>query len=105
MINTSSAGSARAEGWALALERLEVDRLQVRAGGGPDATARQHAKGRLTARERVTALIDPGTPFDELMAFAGYQMYREAGGCPAGGVVTGGAGESADDTARSDGGG
>ena len=89
MINTSSAGSARAEGWALALDRLEVDRLQVQAGGGPDATARQHAKGRLTARERVTALIDPGTPFDELMAFAGYQMYREAGGCPAGGVVTG----------------
>lgn len=43
----------------------------------------------MTARERVAALQDPGTPFDELMAFAGYQMYQGAGGCPSGGVVTG----------------
>ena len=89
MTNTSSATRTQIEGWASALERLETDRLQVRAGGGPDAAARQHAKGRLTARERVAALIDPGSAFDELMMFAGFDMYKEAGGCPAGGVVTG----------------
>jgi 3-methylcrotonyl-CoA carboxylase beta subunit len=82
MTQTSSA-------WQQALERLERDRIQVEQGGGSRATARQHEKGRLSARERIAALIDPGSVFDELMLFAGYEMYAEAGGCPAGGVVTG----------------
>ncbi|GGJ62180.1 acyl-CoA carboxylase subunit beta [Deinococcus aquiradiocola] len=75
--------------WPEALERLQHDRLAVHAGGGRKATQRQHDKGRLTARERVAALVDPGTPFDELMTFAGWDMYADAGGCPGGGVVTG----------------
>ncbi len=61
----------------------------IRRGGGSDAVTRQHAKGRMTARERVTALTDPGTTFLELGLWAGYQLYDEWGGAPAAGVVTG----------------
>ncbi len=75
--------------WGEALSRLAADRLKVQAGGGKAAQERQHARGRLTARERVAGVLDPGTPFDEVMTFAGWEMYSEAGGCPSGGVVTG----------------
>jgi acetyl-CoA carboxylase carboxyltransferase component len=61
----------------------------IRQGGGPDAIARQHAKGRLTARERIAALLDPGARFLELGLWAAYQMYEEWGGAPGAGVVTG----------------
>ncbi|BDP42043.1 propionyl-CoA carboxylase subunit beta [Deinococcus aetherius] len=75
--------------WADALARLAADQARVRAGGGAKAQARQHEKGRLTARERIGRLVDEGTPFDELMTFAGWEMYEEVGGCPGGGAVTG----------------
>ncbi len=81
--------SPAAAAWAEALERLAADRLRVHAGGGAKAQQRQHDKNRLTARERITRLIDIGTPFDELMTFAGWEMYAEVGGCPSGGTVTG----------------
>ncbi len=77
------------KGWREAAERLEADRARVRQGGGAKAVERQHAKGRLTARERVARLLDEGAAFDELMTFAGHGMYAEEGGAPAGGVVTG----------------
>ncbi len=69
-------------------EIQEVER-QLRAGGGPAAVERQHAKGRLTARERIERLVDPHSRFLELGLWAGYQMYDEWGGAPAAGVVTG----------------
>ncbi|BBN95295.1 methylcrotonoyl-CoA carboxylase [Deinococcus grandis] len=75
--------------WQDALERLATDRLTVHAGGGAKAQQRQHDRGRLTARERIRQLIDDGTPFDELMTFAGWEMYQDVGGCPSGGTVTG----------------
>ena len=75
--------------WQDALERLATDRLTVHAGGGAKAQQRQHDKNRLTARERIRQLIDDGTPFDELMTFAGWEMYQNVGGCPSGGTVTG----------------
>ena len=75
--------------WQDALERLATDRLTVHAGGGPKAQQRQHDKNRLTARERIRQLIDDQTPFDELMTFAGCEMYQDVGGCPSGGTVTG----------------
>ena len=66
-----------------------LDSLEkVRQGGGPKAVERQHQKGRLTARERIARLVDPGS-FLELMAFAGLGLYEEWGGAPGGGVVTG----------------
>lgn len=75
--------------WQSALAQLQADLATARAGGGAKAAQRQHDKGRLTARERIALLIDDGTPFDELMTFAGWGMYEDAGGCPSGGTVTG----------------
>ncbi len=60
---------------------------KVREGGGKAAIQRQHDKGRLTARERVERLIDPGTHFQELGLWAAFGMYAEHGGAPAAGAV------------------
>jgi acetyl-CoA carboxylase carboxyltransferase component len=62
---------------------------RIRQGGGPKAIARQHEKGRLTARERIAKLIDPGAAFSELGLWAAWNMYAEWGGAPSAGVVTG----------------
>jgi propionyl-CoA carboxylase beta chain len=51
---------------------LRAAREKARAGGGPDRVARQHAKGKLTARERLDLLLDPGT-FHELEPFITHQ--------------------------------
>jgi acetyl-CoA carboxylase carboxyltransferase component len=52
---------------------------QILQGGGPKAIESQHKKSRLTARERIAALIDPGTHFFELGLYAAYEMYQEWG--------------------------
>lgn len=72
-----------------ATARTLAEEETIREGGGPEAIARQHAKGRKTARERIAALFDPGAPSLELGLWAGYQMYEEWGGAPGAGVVTG----------------
>lgn len=61
----------------------------IREGGGKGAIARQHEKNRLTARERIERLIDPGSFFQELGLWAAFEMYKDHGGAPAAGVVTG----------------
>jgi 3-methylcrotonyl-CoA carboxylase beta subunit len=61
---------------------------KIREGGGPKAIESQHAKSRLTARERITLLADPGS-FFELGLYAAHRMYEEWGGAPAAGVITG----------------
>ncbi|HUK49228.1 MAG TPA: acyl-CoA carboxylase subunit beta [Terriglobales bacterium] len=61
---------------------------QIREGGGQKAIESQHSKGRLTARERIDRLVDPGT-FFELGLFAANRMYEEWGGAPSAGVITG----------------
>jgi 3-methylcrotonyl-CoA carboxylase beta subunit len=58
-------------------------------GGGPKRIEREHARGKLTARERVARLLDEGTELHELGLFAGFGMYEEEGGCPAAGTVMG----------------
>ena len=58
-------------------------------GGGKKAAAKQKEKGKLTPSERIQYLIDKGSTFVELGAFAGFEMYEEVGGCPAGGTVAG----------------
>ena len=73
----------------LQLSRLKHRLEKIHEGGGEKRIAKQHAKGKLTARERINQLIDEGSEFLEFGAFAGYDMYKEYGGCPAGGVVTG----------------
>ncbi len=77
------------QAWRAAAEALEAGRAQIHQGGGARAADRQHAKNRLTARERVRLLLDEGAAFDELMTFAGHGMYQDEGGAPAGGVITG----------------
>ncbi|EAY26702.1 acyl-CoA carboxylase subunit beta [Microscilla marina] len=62
---------------------------EVAMGGGEKRIAKQHAKGKLTARERIAYLTDEGSEFLEIGAFTGYDMYTEYGGCPSGGVVMG----------------
>ena len=61
---------------------------KIREGGGPKAAESQHAKSRLTARERIALLADPGS-FFELGLYAAHKMYEEWGGAPAAGVITG----------------
>jgi acetyl-CoA carboxylase carboxyltransferase component len=72
----------------LTAEYLKTE-AKVKLGGGKSAIERQHEKGRLTARERIEKLIDPGTSFQEYGLWAAYGMYEEHGGAPAAGVVTG----------------
>ncbi|HRF37658.1 MAG TPA: carboxyl transferase domain-containing protein, partial [Saprospiraceae bacterium] len=61
----------------------------IHQGGGKAKIEKEHSLGKLTARERVNHLIDPDSYFMEIGAFAGFEMYEEHGGCPAGGVVVG----------------
>jgi 3-methylcrotonyl-CoA carboxylase beta subunit len=61
---------------------------KIREGGGQKAIENQHAKQRLTARERISLLADAGT-FFELGLYAAHKMYEEWGGAPAAGVITG----------------
>jgi acetyl-CoA carboxylase carboxyltransferase component len=72
-----------------ATRRVLAEAEVLREGGGPEAAARQRSRGRMTARERISALIDPGSPYLEIGLWAGYQLYEEWGGAPAAGVVTG----------------
>lgn len=60
---------------------------KIHQGGGEKKLAKQHAQGKLSARERIKFLLDQGRDSIEIGAFAGYEMYAEHGGCPAGGVV------------------
>ena len=65
-------------------------RLQtIYEGGGKKAIEKQKEKNKLTPRQRIEYLTDKGEPFIEIGAFAGYKMYDEQGGCPAGGTVAG----------------
>ena len=69
--------------------QIKNEEEQICQGGGAKAVESQHKKGRLTARERIKKLIDPGSHFFELSVFAAYEMYQEWGGAPAAGTVTG----------------
>jgi 3-methylcrotonyl-CoA carboxylase beta subunit len=71
------------------LTEIKNQETGIQQGGGPKAIESQHKKGRLTARERIAKLIDPGTSFFELGIFAAHEMYEEWGGAPAAGAITG----------------
>ena len=66
-------------------QRLE----KIYEGGGKKAIEKQHKQNKLTPRERIDYLIDKDSAFIEIGAFAGYELYAEQGGCPAGGTVAG----------------
>ena len=71
------------------LTALKNEEEKIREGGGTKAIESQHKKNRLTARERIAALIDPGTHFFELGIYTAWEMYEEWGGAPAAGTITG----------------
>jgi acetyl-CoA carboxylase carboxyltransferase component len=71
------------------LTDLKNEEEKIREGGGAKAIDSQHKKNRLTARERIAALIDPGTHFFELGIYTAWEMYEEWGGAPAAGTITG----------------
>ena len=64
---------------------LKLDKIYL--GGGTEKIKKQKLKGKLTARERIALLFDDDLSSIEIGALAGYQMYEQHGGCPAGGVV------------------
>ena len=88
-LQADDATRRRAEHWRAEVEKLRAEEERLRLGGGPKALEKQRQQGKLTARERVAALVDPGSPFLELGLWAAHGMYAEWGGAPAGGVVLG----------------
>ena len=71
----------------LLLSDLRKRLAKVKLGGGSSKIEKQHAKGKMTARERIDYLLDPKSESFEIGAFAGEDMYSNHGGCPSGGVV------------------
>ena len=71
--------------WSRVKRELEI----IYQGGGKKANQKQKEKNKLTARQRIKYLCDADKPFIEIGTFAGYEMYAEYGGCPAGGTVSG----------------
>ncbi|QDH77611.1 acyl-CoA carboxylase subunit beta [Echinicola soli] len=71
------------------IQQLIEKTTQTKRGGGEQRIAKEHKKGKLTARERITYLVDDESDFLELGTFAADGMYQEEGGCPSAGVVTG----------------
>jgi 3-methylcrotonyl-CoA carboxylase beta subunit len=73
----------------LLISEMKRKHAKVALGGGKKKIEKQHAKGKLTARERIEYLKDSDANFLEIGAFVGEGMYAEHGGCPSGGVVAG----------------
>src|SRR5215471_18127723 len=78
---------ARAAHMRNLVEQLHKLEERLKAGGGPAKIARQHKSGKLTARERVAKLLDPGARFLEIGLLIAYDQYD--GQAPAAGIVTG----------------
>ena len=73
----------------LLISEMKRKLAKVALGGGKKKIEKQHAKGKLTARERIDYVKDTDANFLEIGAFVGEGMYTEYGGCPSGGVVAG----------------
>ncbi|MBN1302018.1 MAG: acyl-CoA carboxylase subunit beta [Melioribacteraceae bacterium] len=71
------------------VRKLKAIREKNELGGGETAIKKHKDKGKLTARERISLLIDNGTEFFELNTFAAHEMYKEYGGAPSAGTVFG----------------
>jgi acetyl-CoA carboxylase carboxyltransferase component len=80
---------ARVEPLRAVTEEVLAQEAELREGGGPAGRERQRRLGRLTARERLARLLDPGASFLELGLWAAHGMYEDVGAVPAAGVVAG----------------
>jgi len=88
-VNRNEALERQAEHWRRQVAEIRVQEEHIRLGGGLKAQEKQRAQGKMTARERVAALCDPGAPFLELGLWVADGFYQEYGGAPAAGVVVG----------------
>ncbi len=73
----------------LAVSQMRQRQAVINLGGGKKVIEKNRAKGKMPPRERIQYLIDKGSVFTEIGSFVGYGMYKEYGGCPAGGTVAG----------------
>lgn len=79
-----------AENWYEELKKsLQETEAEIKKGGGIKRIEKEHKKGKMTARERINFLLDEDSGFDEIGLWAAYEMYKDEGGCPSAGVVTG----------------
>ncbi len=85
----SGAYARRASAYEARLKEINDQLSVIHRGGGESRIQREHDRGKMTARERVAALVDAEDQFFEIGAFVGDGMYEEEGGCPAGGTVMG----------------
>ncbi len=83
----SDAFLANARAMRALVDELKERARQAAAGGGPAASEKHVARGKLLARDRIDHLLDPGTPFLEVGQLAAYGMYE--GDAPSAGMVTG----------------
>ncbi|HYN20416.1 MAG TPA: carboxyl transferase domain-containing protein, partial [Thermoanaerobaculia bacterium] len=88
-VKRNEAFERRSEHWRREVDRLREEEEVLKLGGGLKAQDRQRAQKKMTARERIETLCDPGAPFLELGLWAAYGFYEEYGGAPAAGVVVG----------------
>lgn len=92
-LGTPSAPDARTKKREDALMALVTElnarASQIKLGGGVERMEREHKRGKMTARERIRALVDDPDEFYELGLFTADGMYEDEGGCPAGGTVMG----------------
>lgn len=73
----------------LAVSQMKQRHGVISQGGGKKAQDKAREKGKMSPRERISYLIDKDSTFIEIGSFAGWEMYQEHGGCPAGGTVAG----------------
>ena len=73
----------------LAVSQMKQRHAVISQGGGKKAMEKAKEKGKMPPRDRIQYLIDKGSVFTEIGAFTGYEMYKEHGGCPAGGTIAG----------------
>jgi 3-methylcrotonyl-CoA carboxylase beta subunit len=86
---TQPRARTNSQGMLQRLGEIREQEAQLREGGGAKAIEAQHGKQRLTARERLDLLLDPGSEWFELSLFAAFGMYEEWGGAPSAGVIAG----------------
>ncbi|MFT4521431.1 MAG: 3-methylcrotonyl-CoA carboxylase beta subunit [Bacteroidia bacterium] len=89
MTKTDIAFNKNEDEFKLLVGRYKRITKTIFEGGGAKSAAKQHAKNKMLARERIDFLKDDDADFLEIGVFAGHDMYAEHGGCPAGGVVGG----------------
>lgn len=75
--------------WQTLIDEQASQQAHIELGGGKKAIARQHEKGRLTARERIAKLLDSPTDWLEIGLWAAWNMYDDWGGAPSASVVCG----------------